>query len=348
MFDLLLDTTGLVLKRHKGRFLVRHKKEGARTFSPYDIRSIIVGAPCLISTGALQLAIAHGIPVLLLDKVGRPVGRMWSPSLEGLADLRIAQAFFSVHEVAMRWMVQVFRRKAEQQLEVLAWLQGAVGREAPELVAARDSIDTGMRQLDACAETGLPPDDMRTRLMTLEAGMARAWWAAVAALMPSPWSFEGRSRRPARDPFNAGLNYLYGMLYGTTETALMRAGLDPQIGVLHAEQYNRPVLVYDFIEQYRPQADRLWMQLCLENAIPPSGFEPWQGGVRLSRYGKHILIPRYFEWLDERIEYKGQQVKRLNTIARDANALAGLIRSIEWPRLVATMPTDLVFGEEEE
>ncbi len=347
MFDLLLDTSGLVLKRNKGRFLVRHKTEGVRTFSPFELRTIVVGARCLISTGALQLAITHGIPVLLLDKLGRPAGRVWSPSLEGLADLRVAQAFFSVHPVALQWIVHIFLGKADQQIEILDWLTSCTDKETAETIAARDTLRAGMAQLAACAREAQPPDTLRNRIMVLEAGMAKSWWAAIASQMPTPWSFENRSRRPAKDPFNAGLNYLYGMLYGTTETALMRAGLDPQIGVLHAEEYNRPVLVYDFIERYRPQAERLWIQLCLENAIPPSGFEPWKGGVRLGRYGKRLLIPRYYEWLEERIDYKGQKVKRINTIARDARALAGLMRTIELPDAIPFMRTDLQFGEEE-
>ncbi|MBW2028434.1 MAG: CRISPR-associated endonuclease Cas1, partial [Deltaproteobacteria bacterium] len=63
--------------------------------------------------------------------------------------------------------------------------------------------------------------------------------------------FDGRSRRPAKNPFNAVLNYCYGMLYGLVEKACILAGLDPYIGFLHADDYNKKSLVFDLIEPFR-------------------------------------------------------------------------------------------------
>ena len=50
------------------------------------------------------------------------------------------------------------------------------------------------------------------------------------------------------DVANALLNYGYGLLYGKVESGLIKAGIDPYICVLHRDEYNRPVLVYNIIE----------------------------------------------------------------------------------------------------
>ncbi|MFO7558792.1 MAG: CRISPR-associated endonuclease Cas1 [Desulfobacterales bacterium] len=57
--------------------------------------------------------------------------------------------------------------------------------------------------------------------------------------MPEKYQFSGRSRRPAKDPFNAVLNYCYGMLYSRVEKACILSGLDPFVGFLHTDNYNK-------------------------------------------------------------------------------------------------------------
>ena len=72
------------------------------------------------------------------------------------------------------------------------------------------------------------------------------------------WAFSGRQQHPAYEPFNALLNYLYGMGYTAVHLALLKSGLDPYMGVLHADQWGaRPTLAYDAIEPYRPWADEV-------------------------------------------------------------------------------------------
>lgn len=76
--------------------------------------------------------------------------------------------------------------------------------------------------------------------------------------------FKERSQHPARDMVNALLNYGYGILYGSIQVELIKAGIDPYIGVLHRDNYNKPVLVYDIIELYRTWIDEVVFSLVLD------------------------------------------------------------------------------------
>ena len=69
------------------------------------------------------------------------------------------------------------------------------------------------------------------------------------------------------DIVNALLNYGYGILYGRIEGALIKSGIDPYIGVLHRDDYNRPVLVYDVIELYRIWVDYVVYSLVAQKVI---------------------------------------------------------------------------------
>lgn len=57
---------------------------------------------------------------------------------------------------------------------------------------------------------------------------------------------------PPRDIANSALSFLYTVLLGECVSALYAAGLDPSIGVLHAEQERRPSLSLDLMEEFRP------------------------------------------------------------------------------------------------
>jgi len=74
--------------------------------------------------------------------------------------------------------------------------------------------------------------------------------------MPDAWKFNGRSRDPAKDAFNCLLNYGYGVLYSQVEKACIIAGLDPYVGFLHTDNYNKKSFVFDLIEIFRIHIDR--------------------------------------------------------------------------------------------
>jgi len=76
-------------------------------------------------------------------------------------------------------------------------------------------------------------------------------------LIPEKYAFEARSRNPAKDPFNCMLNYSYGILYSSVEKACIIAGLDPYIGIMHTDNYNKKALVYDMVEMYRGYMDEI-------------------------------------------------------------------------------------------
>lgn len=130
---------------------------------------------------------------------------------------------------------------------------------------------------------------------------------------------------PAKDPFNTLLNYAYGILYGKVEGALIKAGIDPYMGIFHRDEYNRPALVFDVIENYRSWMDYVVVQLCKAEAIPEEAFEiiAETGAVRLSPLAKRILIQSVNDFLDEIIVIK-KPLSRLSHIESDAFRLANV------------------------
>jgi CRISPR-associated protein Cas1 len=123
--------------------------------------------------------------------------------------------------------------------------------------------------------------------------------------------------------FNALLNYGYGILYGKIEGALIKAGIDPYVGVFHREDYNRPVLVFDVIEKYRVWVDFVVLSICMQEAITEDCYSNKEdGSVWLEALGKRILIQSVNDYFQEVIKVGGLERSREEQINQYAFKLA--------------------------
>jgi CRISPR-associated protein Cas1 len=115
--------------------------------------------------------------------------------------------------------------------------------------------------------------------------------------------FDGRNRRPPRDPVNALLSFLYALVRIECEAALEGVGLDPQIGFLHAVRPGRPSLALDLMEELRPLvADRLALTLINRRQLTEKDFvERPGGGVALTDEGRRTLLTAYQKRKSEEI-----------------------------------------------
>lgn len=129
------------------------------------------------------------------------------------------------------------------------------------------------------------------------------------------------------DAANALLNYGYGLLYGKIEGALIKAGVDPYIGIMHRDDYNRPVLVYDVIELYRVWIDYVVFSLLSQYAITDEHYSVREdGSYWLEALGRRILIQSINDFLDEVVENDKLQRSRLTQISLYAQSLAQLFK----------------------
>jgi CRISP-associated protein Cas1 len=168
-----------------------------------------------------------------------------------------------------------------------------------------------------------------------EGTATRYYFQSLSAWLPPAYQFAFRSKRPAYDPFNALLNYLYGMLYPMVELGLMKAGLDPYTGVLHADEYNRPTMVYDAIEMYRHWSERVALELCRQDRLPPDAFtDTEREGVRLAAPGKGIVIEAFLSFMQEKVIQRRMR-KRATHIDLDATRLAANLKTFR-PTILLT------------
>jgi CRISPR-associated protein Cas1 len=161
-------------------------------------------------------------------------------------------------------------------------------------------------------------------MLGVEGTASKKYFEALSSIMPEKFKFEGRSRNPATDEFNAMLNYGYGVLYSMVEKACIIAGLDPYIGFLHTDNYNKKSLVFDIIEVFRTFVDETVVHLFSKRKVKEEYFDTIQNkeGLSLNKEGKAVLIEALNETFENTMKYRGRNIKTKNVIQFECHRIA--------------------------
>lgn len=135
-------------------------------------------------------------------------------------------------------------------------------------------------------------------LRGVEGEAARQYFSGLNLLVRpdrrAAFAMDGRTRRPPRDRFNAMLSFLYAMWMNDCRSALEAAGLDPQVGFLHALRPGRAALALDLMEEFRPWADRLALTLINRGQVNADDFVLREGGgVQLQPDARKAVVVAY-------------------------------------------------------
>lgn len=220
-----------------------------------------------------------GIALVLLDGNGRFKARL-EGAVSGNVLLRRAQHAAAGDACATLDLARsLVAGKLRNQRQVL--LRGA--REAK---ASEDAEALSRVALDLAASLrAVPGAATLDALRGVEGEAARTYFEALNRLVRSDlravFAMNGRSRRPPRDRMNALLSFFYSMLMNDCRSACEAAGLDPQVGFLHALRPGRAALALDLMEEFRPFADRLALTLVNRGQVGPDDFVEREGGAVL-------------------------------------------------------------------
>ena len=109
-------------------------------------------------------------------------------------------------------------------------------------------------------------------------------------------TFEGRNRRPPKDPVNAILSLSYMLLLNEVLSIIVAAGLNPGIGFLHEINRRHPALALDILEIARqPVADRLTLSLFNLGVLTPDDFLTTPAGETRLKEGSLKRFLSFYE-----------------------------------------------------
>ncbi len=316
--QLVINTYGSYLRKNGDCFLVKNEDKVFEV-SVRKVDSIMITTSAYLSTDALKMAIENNIDVIFLDEFGDPYGRVWHSKLGSTVLIRRKQLEVSAVEEGLGLAKEWIAAKVENQIDFLERLKKPREDKAEKLEESIKGITEMKVRINALTGT---IDERRGTVMALEGAAGKIYFEALSYIMPDRFRFGGRSRNPAKDEFNALLNYAYGVLYSLVEKACIIAGLDPYIGFLHTDNYNKKSLVFDLIEMYRVFAEEPVIYLFSGRKVKVEYFDEVKGGFTLNKDGKAVLIEALNKNLDETMRYKGRNIRKRNIIQFDCHRIA--------------------------
>lgn len=329
--QLFIDTYGTYIHVKDEMFEIRVKQESGELkkhrYSARKVSSMIISLGTAISSDAVKLAVDNNIDILFVDRGGSPVGRVWHSKLGSTSTIRKEQLRASLGAEGLIWVKKWIALKINNQVEFIKDLK----KHRKQMEEYLDKKTIALTEMKKSVEkieapsAGVVADQIRG----IEGTCGRLYFEVISQAMPKQYRFKGRSSRPAKDPFNAFLNYAYGMLYSKIERALIIAGIDPYIGFLHRDNYNQVSFVFDFIEPYRIFAEKVVFRLFSGKKVKQSHTAEITNGFSLNKEGKVLLVPALNDYFDnQKIRYKNKNQVRSNIIQYEAHAFANsLIRN---------------------
>jgi CRISPR-associated protein Cas1 len=146
-------------------------------------------------------------------------------------------------------------------------------------------------------------------LLGIEGTAARRYFSEFGGMLKNGegdlrFDFEGRNRRPPRDPVNAMLSLAYAMLSREWTVTLQAVGLDPYLGFFHQPRYGRPALALDLMEEFRPLiADSVVLTAINNGEVRVSDCIARMGAVALTPEGRRRFIETYERRMGQEITH---------------------------------------------
>ena len=324
IMQLIINTWGTYVHVKDELFEVTLTKDGTKEkhhFASQKVTSISMSKGAAISTDAIILAMKNNIDILVFEYDGMPVGRFWHSKPGSTSRIRKQQLEASLNKTGVVWIKKWLSAKLGNQVDFLKRLKNH--RPANEELI-QEKIDGILVLKVKIEETEADKiDTVDATFRGWEGTAGRLYFQTLSLLLAERYQFAGRSFRPATDPFNAFLNYAYGVLYSRIEKVLVVAGIDPYVGFMHRDDYNMKSMVFDFIEPYRTYADEVVFKLFSAKKVNDTHTSAITNGMSLNSDGKNLLMQALMKFLDEdKIKYKGRNQTRINAMQQDAHQFA--------------------------
>ncbi|KAF5083050.1 CRISPR-associated endonuclease Cas1 1 [anaerobic digester metagenome] len=315
--QLMISSYGASIHKKSDSFIV--KTDGKTTEIPIvKIESIWISSAATLSTDVIQAALEKNIDIVFLDHFGNPYGRIWHPRIGSTTRIRRKQLEVSTDHRGLDLVKGWNRRKMQNQADFLKRLK----HNRPDDALLEDNIQEIERMINELNNVEGLIDEKRNKILGIEGMASRSYFEAVAHVLPDDFKFKERSRHPAHDAFNATLNYGYGVLYSMVERGCILSGLDPYVGILHTDDYNKLSFVFDLIEIFRTHVDEVVVFLFTRRKMHNDHFESFHGGIGLSKEGKSILMTDLQSHFDKEIPFHGKNMQIRNTILAECHAIA--------------------------
>ena len=242
MATLYITTQGAKLHKESRRLKVTKDDEEITTIPLIKVEQVHIFGNVSVTTPALTWLMSENIDVIFSNQHGKYRGRIIGET-GGQSQLRrwqyrrVDNTIFAANTARV-----IVKAKLHNSRTLLMRY-----RRRNNLPQLTDPIDRLAGLIDR-ADRSQTVNSLRG----VEGIGAAVYFEAYRQLIQNPdFQFNKRTRRPPTDPTNVLLSFGYTLLVHQLHSAVEAVGLDPFLGTLHTDAYNRPSMALDLAEEFR-------------------------------------------------------------------------------------------------
>ncbi len=290
-----VQVQGGYVSKHGDVLVIKEKGKKVAEARLFETSQLTVMGNAQVTTQAVQELCRRGVPIVYTSSGGWFYG-MTTGAMHKNVELRLNQYRAVCDEERSLALARRFvATKIRNCRTMLRRNAESVEKET-------------LRRLKESAAGAESAESMGT-LLGMEGTAARIYFEAFPAMirrseLESIFDFEGRNRRPPRDPVNAMLSFAYSLLVKDLAVTLRSVGFDPMLGFYHKPRYGRPSLALDLMEEFRPLvADSTVIGAINNRVVGPDDFVRAGGGVNLKRRARRAFISAYERRMDQLVRH---------------------------------------------
>lgn len=299
MAVLYVKEQGALLQKCGERLVITKGSHALLEIPVIKIEDISLIGNVQITTQAMHMLMQKGVDISYFSYGGRYLGHTAAESSKNIF-LRFGQYQFYLDEERRLGMAKtIIDTKIRNQMELIRQ-----NRHADH------SYDWNMA-LKQMNQYRLTLDQKKTpnEILGVEGICSNIYFQAFSKMLKGDFMFQGRNRRPPKDPVNAIISLAYTFLTKEMCSALDAESFETYLGFLHGIRYGRKSLALDMIEEFRqPIVDRLVLQLFNKRMLSAFDFEfPEDGGVLLNEDGFRKFCTEYERWMTGQNSVSGEK-----------------------------------------
>ncbi len=259
------------IRKRGERIVVEKDREVLSEIRLDMLDTIILLGPIQFTTQVVFELAAHGIELAICTTEGKLIAQLTPPAAKNVGRLIAQCDLMRSPDWTLESSCNAVRAKITGCAQVLN--DHLKNKYDKELFRRKNQL------LHIAGKLSAATNLREVRAIEGEAG--KLWFDLVGEMLLFRL-FKGRSRRPPRDPVNSLLSFGYSLAASEINGLIDAAGLNPNLGFLHAVEYGRPSLALDLLEEFRgPLVDKFVIRLFNLKQFSNDDFESRDGGVYL-------------------------------------------------------------------
>lgn len=312
---------GATITYSGNRFHVKYKDGLLKSIPGELLEMIEVFGNVQITTQCIEECLKRGVNILYYSMNGSYFGRLISTNHVNVQRQRKQAALNDNYTFKIVLTKRIICAKIHNQIVILRRYARNKKVDIKRQIIEMQNME------DKISEDRVDSID---RIMGYEGIAARIYFKVLGnELIDSEFAFQGRNRRPPRDPFNSLISLGYSIIMNEIYGKLEGKGLNPYFGFIHSDKEKHPTLASDLMEEWRAVLiDSTALSVINGHEIIKDNFyyDIDKPGVFLDKEGFKIYINKlekkfrtdnkYLDYIDYRVSFRRAIDLQINQLVK--------------------------------